>query len=98
MSFLRLRVFGLCLPLQGELLPTALAADDAHDIAVLQRGSEGRRFVGVFSLRAASAPVAVELPDGSYENLIDGAKITVQNGTLFCTGAPVILCTEEAES
>ena len=74
------------------------AADDAHDIAVLQRGSEGRRFVGVFSLRAASAPVAVELPDGSYENLIDGAKITVQNGTLFCTGAPVILCTEEAES
>ena len=69
-----------------------------HHIAVLQRGSEGRRFVGVFSLKAASAPVAVELPDGSYENLIDGAKITVQNGTLFCTGAPVILCTEKAES
>ena len=52
----------------------------------------------MFSLKAASAPVAVELPDGSYENLIDGAKITVQNGTLFCTGAPVILCTEEAGS
>ena len=49
-------------------------------------------------IKAASAPVAVELPDGSYENLIDGAKITVQNGTLFCTGAPVILCTEEAGS
>ena len=74
------------------------AADDAHDIAVLQRGSEGRRFVGVFSLKAASAPVAVELPDGRYEDLIRGGTVTVQNGTLFCTGAPIILCTEEAES
>lgn len=74
------------------------AADDAHDIAVLQRGSEGRRFVGVFSLKAASAPVAVELPDGRYEDLIRGGTVTVQSGSLFCTGAPVILCTEEAGS
>lgn len=52
----------------------------------------------MFSLKAASAPVAVELPDGRYEDLIRGGTVTVQNGTLFCTGAPVILCTEEAGS
>ncbi len=71
------------------------AADDAKDIALLQRGSEGRRFVGVFSLKAMEADVPVDLPDGSYENLIDGTTAAVHGGTLHCTGAPVILCTEE---
>ena len=70
-------------------------ADDENDIAVLQRGSEGRRFVGVFSLKAKSAPVKVDAPDGSYENLIDGSTVAVQDGTLSCEGKPVIFCLAE---
>lgn len=66
-------------------------ADDANDIAVLRRGSEGTTFTGVFSLKAKPAAVKVELPDGSYENLLGGAAIRVENGLLECTGAPVIL-------
>lgn len=70
------------------------AADDAHDIAIMQRGSEGRRFLGVFSLRGKEADVAVDAPDGSYEDLISGESVTVRDGQLHCTGAPVILRVE----
>lgn len=70
------------------------AADDANDIAVMQRESEGKRFVGVFSLRGKSGEVAVEAADGTYENLIDGSAVTVQNGMLHCTGDPAILRVE----
>ena len=70
-------------------------ADDENDIAVLQRGGDGRRFVGVFSLKAKSASVKVDAPDGSYENLIDGSTVAVQGGTLSCEGKPVIFCLAE---
>ena len=68
-------------------------ADDAHDIAVMQRAGKDVRFVGVFSLKGASSSVPVPLPDGSYENLIDGAVCRVEGGKLSCTGRPVILKT-----
>lgn len=69
-------------------------ADDANDIAVMQRGSEGKRFVGVFSLKGKSAAVAVEAADGVYENLIDGSSVTVEQGMLRIEGEPVILRVE----
>lgn len=69
------------------------AADDANDVAVMQRGSTGRRFIGVFSLRGKTAEVPVDAADGSYENLIDGETVTVANGCLRC-GAPIILRAE----
>ena len=72
-------------------------ADDEHHIAVLQRGSEGRRFTGVFSLKAESARVKVDAPDGCYENLIDGSSVTVTDGMVHCGGLPLIFCAEEAE-
>lgn len=68
-------------------------ADDANDVAVMQRGSEGRRFLGVFSLRGKTAEVPVDAADGCYENLIDGGTVTVANGCLRC-GAPIILRAE----
>ena len=69
-------------------------ADDANDLALLQRGSAGKRFVGVFSLKAKAADVRVDAADGVYENLIDRSTVTVKNGILFCTGEPVILRAE----
>ena len=52
-----------------------VAADDENDIAVLRREHDGRRKVGVFSLKSRSAEVEVPLPDGTYENLVDGSSI-----------------------
>ena len=66
------------------------AADDAHDIAVLERGGSGKRFFGIFSLRAESAEVGVSAPDGQYKNLIDGTAVEVSEGKLYCSGAPII--------
>ena len=65
--------------------------DDAHAIAVMQRFGPARRCVGVFSLRAESAAVKVDLKDGVYENQIDGSEVTVENGRLLCAGSPLIL-------
>ena len=67
-------------------------ADDEHDIAVLLRQSAKRKKVGVFSLKSESAMVTVPAPDGEYENLIDGSRVTVRDGKLFCSGKPIIFC------
>ena len=75
-------------------------ADDVNDLALLQRGSAGKRFVGVFSLKAKAADVRVDVyrssgpADGVYETLIDRSAVTVKNGILSCTGEPVILRAE----
>lgn len=69
-------------------------ADDTHDVALMQRGSAGKRFVGIFPLKALAACVSVDVPDGVYENLIDGQRVTVSDGTLRCTGEPIILRAE----
>ena len=66
------------------------AADDRHAIAVLERFGPNSHTVGVFSLRAESASVAVDAPDGAYENLIDGETVIVKNGQVFCAGSPII--------
>ena len=67
------------------------SARDEDSIAVMERFGPERRLLGIFSLRAGSARVPVELPDGEYENLIDGEPVMVENGTLWCRGKPIIL-------
>ena len=67
------------------------SADDENDIAILERGGDGKQFLGVFSLRAKAADVTVSAPDGSYRNMIDGTAVKVKNGRLHCGGTPVIL-------
>lgn len=69
-------------------------ADDLHDIAVCQRGGNGRRFAGVFSLKADSSDAAVPVSDGVYENLIDGRELNVEGGRLALDGRPVIFRAE----
>ena len=66
------------------------AGDDEKDIAVMERGGPEGRFVGVFSLRSRSGEVALDVPDGCYENQIDGNTVTVKNGSLLCEGRPII--------
>ena len=66
-------------------------ADDAHQIAILERGGDKGRFLGVFSLRALAADVAVDAPDGCYVNLIDDENVEIRGGKRFCDGRPIIL-------
>ena len=66
------------------------AADDKHNIAVLKRDDGTRVCVGLFSLRGENASVALDTPDGRFENLIDGGAVLVENGQTFCAGKPAI--------
>ena len=65
-------------------------ADDANDIAVMQRTGDTGHFIGVFSLKGNCAKTCVPAKDGVYENLLDGTSVTVAGGALCCAGEPVI--------
>lgn len=66
-------------------------ADDERDIAVLYRQDEKAKKLGVFSLKAEEARVAVDFPDGAYPNLLSGERVVVSGGKLTCAGRPIIL-------
>ena len=72
-------------------------ADDANDIAVIQRAGDTGRFVGVFSLKGNCAKTCVPAKDGVYENLLDGTSVTVADGTFSCAGEPVIIRAPERD-
>ncbi len=65
-------------------------AEDALRVAVMRRSNAAADKLGVFSLAGRAASVAVDAPDGVYENLIDGSRVTVYGGALRCDGNPII--------
>ena len=69
------------------------SADDEKHIAVLRRENKESLKLGVFSLKALSTEVKMDLPDGEYTNCLDGEKVLVQGGTLRCSGKPIIIKT-----
>lgn len=70
------------------------SADDGADVAVLRRESHGVRKVGAFCLGGKGATVDVPLPDGAYENLVDGGTARVSDGRLVLDGSPVVVRAE----
>ncbi len=62
----------------------------AGDILYAVHRSGERQLTGVFSLKGACAPVAVDAPDGRYENLADGSGVEVKFGRIRCQGRPII--------
>ncbi len=66
------------------------AAEDGMRVALLRRGA----WAGAFSLDALAGPVPLperlEIPDGSYPNLLGGEPVRVEKGRLLCTGDPAI--------
>ncbi len=71
------------------------AADDAHQIAVMERSGHGRKTIGIFSLCSKSAAVKAVVPDGVYRNLLDGKPVEVSDGSVRCDGRPIVFCTAE---
>ena len=67
------------------------AADDANDIAILERNDTKVRKLGIFSLKANAADVKVTFADGSYVNHLDGTTVTVAEGILRCDGKPIVI-------
>lgn len=61
-----------------------------REVLLASHRSGGRRLLGVFSLRGEGCLAAVDVPDGTYTNLIDGSPVEVQDGALSCAGQPVI--------
>jgi glycosidase len=51
----------------------------------------GAAVVGVFSLKGKMSPAYMPLPNGYYENLIDGKTVEVYNEHVTCFGEPIIL-------
>ena len=67
------------------------SADDKLDIAILERSDRMVRKFGIFSLKGRSGDVKTGIPDGTYENYLDGTKVTVTKGILHCDGKPIVI-------
>ena len=61
-----------------------------RDILVATHEKNGEKMVGVFSVRGESALVDVDMPDGTYENLLGGTA-EVHDGRLASAGQPIII-------
>lgn len=71
-----------------------LGTDEAGETIIGRYRDGDEMMVGLFCSRSQAQNVKVDLwdvPDGTYENLIDGEKISVRDGVLKAEGRPVIM-------
>lgn len=68
----------------------AAALDDSKTAIMTRVSADGKK-IGVFSLKSLETDVRLDVPDGEYQNLIDGSIVTVSTGILHTRGTPVIL-------
>jgi len=61
------------------------------DMLLAVHTSGKRRLLGLFSVRGNKGVVPVDVPDGRYENLVDGSQVEVLHGLLSCRGLPIVL-------
>ena len=67
------------------------AADEEQAIAVMRRDDGITGKVGVFSLHGRPGETAVDLPDGTYGELLRGGEAEVRGGRVRCDGRPMWL-------
>ena len=67
------------------------AADEEQAIAVLRRDDGKTGKLGIFSLRGRPGETAVDLPDGTYSELLRGGEVEVRGGRVRCDGEPMWL-------
>lgn len=65
------------------------ATDEETDIAVLTRDDRKDCKIAVFSFKGLECDAKVDLPDGTYDELIGGGKIDVKGGIVHCSGEPL---------
>ena len=76
-------------PLLADSTYRVTASREDMVTAVHSRG--GRCMAGVFSLKGKAGPAYMPLPDGVYENQIDGTPVEVFREHIMCSGEPVIV-------
>lgn len=69
----------------------SIKALDEDDIAVAVHETKNGSMTGIFSFKGKEADVKVELPDGTYTNLINDEKVQVESGKIHCAGKPMII-------
>ena len=67
------------------------ASEVRKGIILARRKAEDESVTGVFGVEGTRGAVPVGLPDGIYDNLIDGIRYEVKSGCILFTGEPVIL-------
>jgi len=67
------------------------SADDENGIALMVRRNKDGIKLGVFCLQGKPGSIKVPILDGDYSDLISEETVTIKNGALHVTGAPVIL-------
>ena len=68
---------------------TYCAAEGGRDICVACHTHEGQTALGIFSFRGESGLVRVPIPDGWYQNKLDGQMTEVFHGQVQCCGEPI---------
>ena len=63
--------------------------DESFLIATYEKN--GRKALGVFSVKGNSGCVKVGLADGVYTNLIDNTSVNIIDGSVNCAGEPIII-------
>lgn len=56
--------------------------------------NQNRLGVGLFSTKGQAALVRVPVPEGRYENAVDGKIVVVEQGLISCHGEPIIFFAE----
>lgn len=65
-------------------------SDAGNGVLKAVHRNAAKQMVGLFSTKGKPALVSVDVPEGSYVNLIDGSKLTVEGGLMPVSGEPVI--------
>ena len=65
-----------------------------NDLMLASWEREGRKALGVFSLKGKAGVLPVDLPDGAYRNILDDQAVLVESGLLASRGEPIILLIE----
>ncbi|MGT2829685.1 alpha-amylase family glycosyl hydrolase [Streptococcus hillyeri] len=67
-----------------------LVADDTNDVVLITHQTNEQTIVAIISLKGKETEVSVEVPDGAYEDLLNGQKVTIINGKITVSDKAII--------
>ena len=76
----------------------ALQAPEGVDVVIGSYIHHEKTIVGIFNLDGGTHVIQVDVPDGSYKNLLHDEEYVVRDGVLLTSGKPIIFaCFHEAQ-
>ncbi|WP_443255813.1 alpha-amylase family glycosyl hydrolase [Streptococcus sp. S784/96/1] len=68
-----------------------LVADDTNDVVLITHQTNEQTIVAIISLKGKETEVSVEVPDGTYEDLINNTKIVVSQGIVQVSTSAIVI-------